>query len=79
MVTKVYLALSSGVINILRKTSDMSYVAPVTMYLGFDKNGTKRYFEYVPIIETIQQLLKDPAVKKQFKNPVNRIQVPKLL
>ena len=24
----------------------------------------------MPIIETIQQLLKDPAVKKQFKNPV---------
>ena len=46
------------------------YVAPVTMYLGFYKNGTKRHFEYVPIIETIQQLLKDPAVKKQFKNPV---------
>ena len=43
------------------------YVAPVTMYPGFDKNGTKRYFEYVPIIETIQQLLKDPAVKSTLR------------
>ncbi|XP_028416452.1 uncharacterized protein LOC114540531 [Dendronephthya gigantea] len=50
--------------------SKFRYVAPVTIYLGFDKNHVKRYFEYVPIIETIQELLKDAGVKKQFANPI---------
>ena len=44
-------------------------VAPVTINLGFDQNKVKRYCEYVPIIETIQELLKDPSVKAQFNNP----------
>ena len=43
--------------------------APVTINLGFDQNKVKRYCEYVPIIEAIQELLKDPSVKAQFNNP----------
>ena len=45
-------------------------MAPVTIYPGFDNNHVKRYFEYVPIIETIQELLKDAGVKEQFENPI---------
>ena len=44
-------------------------MAPVTINLGFDQNKIQMYCEYVSIIETIQELLKDPSVKAQFNNP----------
>jgi hypothetical protein len=50
--------------------NNFRYVAPVTIYLGFDKYHVKRYYEYVPIIETIQELLKDAHVKEQFEKPI---------
>lgn len=43
-----------------------SYVNPITIFLGYDKDNVKRYFEYDPIIETVVPLLKDPSVKTQF-------------
>lgn len=48
----------------------LSYVAPITINLGFDNNNVKRQYEYIPIIETIQELMKDQSVKSQFENPI---------
>ena len=49
---------------------NFSYVNPISIYLGLDKDNIKRYYEYVPIIQTVEVLLKDPSVKQQFNNPV---------
>lgn len=49
---------------------NLSYVSPISIYLGLNSNNTKCYFEYVPIITTIENLLKDPSIKEQFKNPL---------
>ena len=47
-----------------------NYVNPISILLGYDKDNIKRYFEYVPIIETVETLLKDPSLKAQFINPI---------
>ena len=47
-----------------------SYVNPISIFLGYDKDNIKRYFEYVPIIETVETLLRDRSVKAQFINPI---------
>jgi hypothetical protein len=41
-----------------------NYVA--TMRLGFDKQNKEQCYQYVPIIKTIEALLKDTSVKRQF-------------
>jgi hypothetical protein len=46
-----------------------NYVAPVAMRLGFDKQNKEQCYQYVPIIKTIEALLKDTSVKRQFNNP----------
>ena len=46
-----------------------NYVAPVAMRLGFDKQNKQRCYQYIPIIDTIEALLKDSSVKKQFEDP----------
>ncbi|CAB4006554.1 Hypothetical predicted protein [Paramuricea clavata] len=49
---------------------NFSYVNPIAICLGHDKDNIKRHFEYVPVIETIENLLKDSSVKEQFQNPL---------
>ncbi|CAB4018346.1 Hypothetical predicted protein [Paramuricea clavata] len=39
------------------------------MRLGFDKQNKEQCYQYVPIIKTIEALLKDTSVKRQFFNP----------
>lgn len=39
------------------------------MRLGFDKQNKEQCCQYVPIIKTIEALLKDTSVKRQFNNP----------
>ena len=39
------------------------------MRLGLDKQNRERCYQYIPIIDTIEALLKDTSVKKQFDNP----------
>ena len=46
------------------------YVALVAVCLGFDKSNVKKCFQYVPIIKTIQELLKDDSVKEHFDSPI---------
>ena len=50
------------------KKEHFNYVAPVAMRLGFDKQNKEQCYQYVPIIKTIEALLKDTSVKRQFNN-----------
>ena len=45
----------------------------MAMRLGFDKQNKEQCYQYVPIIKTIEALLKDTSVKRQFNNlPVSQ-------
>ena len=33
-----------------------SFVEPISLYLGLDKDNVRRYYEYVPIIKTIEEI-----------------------
>lgn len=50
--------------------NNFRYVAPVAICLGFDKDNVKRCCEYIPIVNTITEFLKDKSVKEQFDNPI---------
>jgi hypothetical protein len=47
--------------------SNFSYVEPREIFLGEDDLKKKRYCMYVPIIDSLTALLKQPAVKHQFE------------
>lgn len=49
---------------------NFNFVEPISLHLGLDNNNVERYFEYVPIIKSIEELLKDPGVKHQFDHPI---------
>lgn len=52
-----------------RKTffkSRFSYVEPVKTYLGIDAKGKERFYQYVPIKNTIKSLLTQNSVKEQY-------------
>jgi len=52
-----------------RKTffkSRFSYVEPVKTYLGIDAKGKERFYQYVPIKDTIKSLLSQNSVKEQY-------------
>ena len=59
----------NGTLSTDYRRKQFEICGPVTINLGFDQNKVKRYCKYVPIIETIQELLKDPSVKAQCNNP----------
>lgn len=44
-----------------------SYVEPTQIYLGADAAGRERFFQYVPIKETLKSLLSQSVVKDQYR------------
>lgn len=53
-----------------RKTffkENFSYVEPTQIFLGSDSTGKQRYFQYVPIKETLKSLLRQPTIREQYK------------
>ncbi|KAI7801292.1 hypothetical protein IRJ41_003851 [Triplophysa rosa] len=53
-----------------RKTffkKSFSYVEPTQLYLGADAAGRERFFQYVPIKQTLRSLLNQSVVKDQYR------------
>lgn len=53
-----------------RKTffkKSFSYVEPTQLYLGADAAGRERFFQYVPIKQTLRSLLSQSVVKDQYR------------
>ena len=72
-------ACNSGVLRSdqTRKTffkTQFHYVEPVQMYLGQDGTGTQRYFQYVPIKNTLEAFFKHDSVKDQYR--LTRANIP---
>ncbi|KAL1268698.1 hypothetical protein QQF64_034061 [Cirrhinus molitorella] len=44
-----------------------NYIEPTKIYLGADEAGRERYFQYVPIKETLKSLLSQSVVKDQYR------------
>lgn len=44
-----------------------NYVEPTQIYLDFDAAGIERYFQYVPIKETLKALFTQETVKEQYR------------
>lgn len=44
-----------------------NYVEPTKVYLGADEAGRERFFQYVPIKETLNSLLSQSVVKDQYR------------
>ncbi len=43
-----------------------NYVEPVQVYLGCDASGKERYFQYIPVNETLKAFLNNGSVKEQY-------------
>lgn len=50
---------------------NLKFVKPVEVYLGRDKRNKPCYFHYVPIKDTLLNLLQDKSVKNQLDNPLH--------
>lgn len=46
--------------------SKFNYVEPVKTYLGIDAKGKERFYQYVPIKDTIKSFLTHSSVKEQY-------------
>lgn len=57
---------------------NLKFVEPIEIYLGRDKRNKPCYFHYVPIKDTLLNLLQDKSVKNQLNNPIHKSQ-PDLL
>lgn len=53
---------------------NLKFVKPIQIYLGRDKRNKPCYFHYVPIKNTLLNLLQDKSVINQLNNPICKTQ-----
>ena len=61
--------LHSGIRRSSYVKQNFSYVEPRSMYVGLDTRNKSRYYQYVPVKESLAVLLQDQSVLKQCMSP----------
>lgn len=50
--------------------NNFNLVEPLQITLGHNDQGVKRHFQYIPILESLKAILKDPGARQQILNPL---------